>query len=309
MGTNKKRISEWIGISLLLPPQLTHPIDVFFKGLAVQRLAIKEDNEEDTGLFRLSCYFPFDENVDEILKELDTKLCILESDLSLKSPIDLEVRAFTNETSPWDWKKHMKPLRVTEHMVIKPTPIEYTPNTGEVVIEIKPSWIFGDGTHSSTAFCLKALEDLFQRRLAVEPPKEARVLDAGTGTGILAIAAIKLGAKKALAIDVDPKAVSEANRNVARNQMGDLISVSCLSVEDINETFQLVLANLVPPTLFRFGNLFTRIVESGGFLIMSGMTANKGPTLAVYGKLGFKILKEYSDGRWAGAILHYLPEG
>lgn len=309
MGTDKKSISQWIEISLLFPPQLTHPIDVFFKGLAVQQLIIKKDKEEDTGLFRFSCYFPFDERVDEILKELDAKLSILESGLSLKTPIDLEVRAFTNETSPWDQKKHMKPLRVTEHMVIKPPPIEYTPNTGEVVIEIKASSIFGDGTHSSTAFCLKALEDLFQRKLAVEPPKEATVLDAGTGTGILAIAAVKLGAKKALAIDVDPNAVSEAKRNVARNQMDDLISISCLSVEDVDETFELVLANLVPPTLFRFGNLFARIVESGGFLIMSGMTANKGPTLAVYDKLGFKILKEYSDGRWAGAILHYLPEG
>jgi len=306
---NKKRISQWIGISLLLPPRLTHLINVFFKGLTVQQLVIKEDEEEDTGLFRLSCYVPFDEQVDEVLKELDTKLSILESDLSLKTPIDLEVKAFTNETSPWDWKKHMNPLRVTEHIVIKPPPMEYTPHTGEVVIEIKASSIFGDGTHSTTVFCLKALEDLFQKRLTVEPPKEARVLDAGTGTGILAIAAIKLGAKKALAIDVDPNAVSEAKRNVAHNQMDDLISVSCLSVEDIDETFELVLANLVPPTLLRFGNIFAHIVESGGFLIMSGMTANKGPTLGVYDKLGFKILREYSDGRWAGAILHYLPEG
>lgn len=302
--SNQREISEWIEISLLLPSRLIDALEAFLKQLIPRNLVIKKDGEEEMNLFRLRCYFPFDKKVDDIIKKLDSNLGHLESGISLEDSIDLELRRFEGETRPWEQKGHAKPLRVTENMVIKPPPTDYKAKIGEVVIEIKPSLVFGNGSHSTTTFCLRALEDLFRQRLPLKPPRGAKVLDAGTGTGILAIASVKLGASEVLAIDVDPQAVAEAKRNIDYSQLSHCVTVSCLSVENVNETFDLVLANLVPSMLLRSGDLFSQIVKPGGFLIMSGMSSNSGPILSHYERLQFKVLKTYSRGGWGAAILH-----
>lgn len=302
-----KKTHKWVGIFLRFPLELADVVNASLKRLDLSDIIIKERKEEDPNLHCVGCYFPLDEWVDEIIKMFDFNVRSLESQLCVETPIDVEVKVFSMELTPWGSKESPTLVRVTEHMVIKSPLTHYIPSAGEVVIEIRPSLAFGDGTHVTTMFCLKALEDLFRQRLAVRPRKEGRYLDVGTGTGILAIAAARLGAKEIMAVDINVGAITEAKKNVAYNQLTETITVSCLSVEDIGEIFHLVLANLVPTMLSRFGILFSRIVEPKGFLIISGMLAHNDLTLSAYQSLGFKVLRDYTDGKWAGAILQYHP--
>ncbi len=302
-----KKTHKWVGIFLRFPLELTDVVDASLKRWDLSDIIIKERKEEDPNLHCVGCYFPLDEWVDEIIRMFDFNVSSLESRLCVETPIDVEVKVFPTELTPWGSKESPTLVRVTEHMVIKSPLTHYIPSAREVIIEIKPSLAFGDGTHVTTMFCLKALEDLFRQRLAAKPRKERRVLDVGTGTGILAIAAAKLGAREVMAVDINAGAITEAKKNVAYNQLNETVAVSCLSVEDIDEMFHVVLANLVPTMLSRFGPLFSRIVEPEGFLIISGMLAHNDLILSAYQNLGFKALRDYTDGKWAGAILQYLP--
>lgn len=302
-----KKTHKWVGIFLRFPSELVDVVNASLRTWHLPDIIIKERKGENPNLHCLDCYFPLDESVDKIIRAFDFNLRVFESELSLELPIDVEVRVFLKELTPWEPKQSPILVRVTEHIVVKSPSTQYIPSAREVVIEIRSSLAFGDGTHVTTMFCLKALEDLFRQKLAARPRKEGRVLDVGTGTGILAIAAAKLGAKEVMAVDINADAITEAKRNVDCNQLTKTIAISCLSVEDIDEIFHVVLANLVPTMLSRSGIVFSRIVEPGGFLIISGMLAHNDITLSAYQNLGFRVLKDYTDGKWAGAILQYLP--
>lgn len=108
-----------------------------------------------------------------------------------------------------NWKKYYKPFRVGRHLVVRPVWEDYEAQPGDHVISIDPGMAFGNGTHETTAMCLGLVEDL------IHPGDE--VLDVGTGSGILAIASVLMGAKRALGIDIDPVAVRVAQENIARN--------------------------------------------------------------------------------------------
>ncbi|MBW4080175.1 50S ribosomal protein L11 methyltransferase [Paenibacillus sp. S150] len=116
------------------------------------------------------------------------------------------------------WKQYFKPLRVSERLTIKPTWEEYTPaGPDEKIIELDPGMAFGTGTHPTTALCLRALEKHIRGG--------EEVIDVGTGSGILAVGAVLLGAKSVLALDLDPMAVDSARENVALNRLQDSVAV------------------------------------------------------------------------------------
>ncbi|WNS43746.1 50S ribosomal protein L11 methyltransferase [Paenibacillus sp. MMS20-IR301] len=116
------------------------------------------------------------------------------------------------------WKQYFKPLRVSERLTIKPTWEDYTPESAEEkIIEIDPGMAFGTGTHPTTALCLRALEQHVR--------SGDEVIDVGTGSGILAVGAVLLGAKSVLALDLDPVAVESARENVALNRLEQAITV------------------------------------------------------------------------------------
>ena len=133
------------------------------------------------------------------------------------SPLGLEVRQVAAEDWAEAWKAHFKPVKVTDHLVIRPPWEEYAAQPGETVITIYPGMAFGTGRHASTLLCLRALEQVWEE----QPPRSGspwQVLDVGTGTGILALAAARYGAE-VLAIDLDPEAVAAALENVRLNNL------------------------------------------------------------------------------------------
>ncbi len=215
------------------------------------------------------------------------------------------------------WKKYFKPIAVTERLTIKPTWEEYTPSReGELIIELDPGMAFGTGTHPTTALCLKALDG------AISGGEQ--VIDVGTGSGILAIGAIKLGADNVLAVDLDPMAVKNAQENIAQNGLQDVIEAresDLLGVlnegDNAGETARggvkppvdIVVANILAEVILLFIDDVMNVLKPGGIYISSGIYKNK--ELAVEAGLlaaGFVIVDRLRQDDWV-AFVAGKPKG
>jgi ribosomal protein L11 methyltransferase len=176
------------------------------------------------------------------------------------------------------WKEHFKPSRIGTRLVIKPTWEDFAAQPDDIIIELDPGMAFGTGTHPTTRLCLESMERIFFH----DPPfdtgersRPAAVLDVGTGSGVLSIAAAKLGAGRVVALDIDPTAVAVAEQNLAQNRIGSSVFMSTEPLENISGTFDIVLANILAEELVRLGKeLFDR-VGPHGFLILSGILTEK----------------------------------
>jgi len=163
------------------------------------------------------------------------------------------------------WKKYYKPVHVSDRITIKPVWEEYQPGKpDEIIIEMDPGMAFGTGTHPTTILCLRALEKYLQ-------PGD-RVYDVGTGTAILSIAAVKLGASHVLAMDLDEVAVRSAQSNTELNQVNEQITVRQNNLLDgVEEQVEVVVANILAEVIVRFTDDVHRVLKPGGVFIASGI--------------------------------------
>lgn len=196
------------------------------------------------------------------------------------------------------WKRYFGVQRISRTLVVKPSWARYALRGGETVIEIDPGMAFGTGQHPTTAVCLRALEE------RVRPGM--RVLDLGTGSGILAIAAAKLGAARVLALDVDPLAVKAARQNAAANGVADRLDIreGSLSESDVpREPFDLIVANISGLSSERLAPAFARSLQGGGILIASGFLADAVEGLAgAFREGGLAIDRVLEDGVWRAVV-------
>ena len=216
----------------------------------------------------------------------------------------LETEIIPDEDWNKTWKEGFKPLPITAHLVIKPTWESYQPGVGEKVIEMDPGMAFGTGHHASTKLALEFVEGLFHD--TKNPPKT--VLDVGTGTGILAMAAALFGAQEVEAIDNDPEAVVVAKENILRNGLAPTITANGAALEDIPRQFDLVIANIIHDTLIGLAASLAARLAPKGRLIMAGILT--GPQTdnirAAYNALGLKHQETRSEGEWS-ALLFLKP--
>jgi ribosomal protein L11 methyltransferase len=201
------------------------------------------------------------------------------------------------------WKKYFHVTRVTPRIVIVPSWEQHTPAAGDVVIDLDPGMAFGTGTHASTRLVLSTLD-----RLAGEGPAPARVLAVGAGSGILAIAAVKLWPEAtALAIDNDPIAVAACAENVAHNGVGARVESAITPVEQVGGEWPLVLANIQAHVLRALADAIAARVAPGGTLVLSGLLAPQAPAVAEeYVARGLTLdgLHESpDDAAWSSAVL------
>lgn len=204
------------------------------------------------------------------------------------------------------WKQYFKPVRVSERLTIKPTWEEYTPESpDEKIIELDPGMAFGTGTHPTTSLCLRTLETVIQGG--------EEVIDVGTGSGILAIGAIKLGAKHVLALDLDPVAVISARENVELNGLEQQITVkesdllSVLGSQDpalgVQLPVKVVVANILAEIILLFVDDVYNALETGGTYIVSGIWKNKEQV--VHDALvasGFEVSAIHRDEDWLAFV-------
>lgn len=194
-----------------------------------------------------------------------------------------------------EWKKYFGLQRIGESLVIRPSWVSYAPKSGDVVIDIDPGMAFGTGQHPTTAMCLRALEEL------VSP--DSSVLDLGCGSGILAIAAAKLGAARVLAIDNDPQAVAASNANVAANDAAATIEVRDGTLDAASERFDLAAANISGLALERLAPAIRASLNDGGHLIASGFLEDAVGTLrSAFADAGLTVERVAEEGVWRAIV-------
>jgi ribosomal protein L11 methyltransferase len=198
-----------------------------------------------------------------------------------------------------------KPVRVTDAIVLKPPACAYDPQWGDVVINIKAGAAFGTGCHPTTRLSLRGLEKVCRDDLSEVGKQDKRVLDIGTGSGILAIAALKLGFGRGIGLDIDPCARAEASANAALNGLSNQMLISDQTLNSLEGNFFLVIANLRMPTLLDYFDKMSALMEKEGYLIISGIKSNEIKTLIRIAKLhGMQVCWEGRELGWGGLVLH-----
>jgi ribosomal protein L11 methyltransferase len=196
-----------------------------------------------------------------------------------------------------------KPVRVSTHVVLKPPGHHYQPKSTDVVIEIKPGAAFGDGRHPTSRLAIRGIEYVLKRIKSDRPEDQSRVLDIGTGSGILAIAAVRMGIHQGLGIDIDPSARSEAKENVLINRLEDQIEISDQYLETIDGSFFLVAANLRYPTLKKICSYLRKINYPNGAIVFSGIRCHELPGLIkAYSRKNYKVLWKEIELDWVGIV-------
>jgi len=168
-----------------------------------------------------------------------------------------------------------KPIRITTTIVLKPWDCTLEQDAGDIIVSLCYGTSFGSGQHPTTRLCLKGLEYLQQNESGLWRGEKTRALDIGTGSGVLIIAALKMGITSGVGIDIDPCAISEARDNIAHNGLSERITISSEPFETVEETFTLILANLRLPTLKLFLPQMVERVTPGGKILLSGVKSEE----------------------------------
>lgn len=178
--------------------------------------------------------------------------------------VELTARPIYDEDWSTTWREFFGVVEPGGKVVIVPTWIEHTPRAGQLAIRLDPGQAFGTGHHETTRLCLLALEDHVRPGLAV--------LDVGAGSGILAIAAARLGAGRVLALDIDPIAVDVARVNIAQNLAGPTVAAERGMLDPGHEgRYDLAVANINPAANIALAPAFRAVVRPSGALIISGI--------------------------------------
>ena len=254
--------------------------------------SVIEKMDEDT---LVHAYFPAETTSRETIESLRARLAALTPewlgfDAGKRA---LEIANVREEDWAENWKKYYKPFRVGRHLVVRPVWEKYEPQAGDKIISIDPGMAFGNGTHETTSMCLGLVEDYIK-------PGDT-VLDVGTGSGILAIASVLMGAQSALGIDLDPVAVRVANENIERNglsgrvnaQVGDL-------VKGIDTQADVVFANIIADAVILLSRAVRAHMKPGGVFICSGIILEREQdVLDALAEAGFTVDRIEHRGEWS----------
>lgn len=263
-------------------------------------------NDIPEGQAIIKGYFAEEVDMDNIRSQIEPRVEELRTFDIDPGEVQYELKTVDEDDWANAWKQYFKPLRVSDRLTIKPTWEDYEPaSEDEKIIELDPGMAFGTGTHPTTSLCLRTLESVIKGG--------EEIIDVGTGSGILAIGAVKLGAKHVLALDLDPVAVSSARENTRLNGLEERITIkesdllSVLNASDptlgIQLPVKLVVANILAEIILLFIDDVYKALEPGGIYIASGIWKNKEEVVETALKAaGFEIAEISRDEDWLAFV-------
>ena len=244
----------------------------------------------DKTIASVSVYLPAERSVAECIAFLRERF----ADADLEDA-KLELVGVNEEDWANSWKAYYKPIKIGERLVIVPAWEKYTPAEGELIVRMDPGMAFGTGTHETTRLVIKLLEAYTK--------EGCRMLDVGTGSGILAICASKLGAGECRAYDIDPMAVRVANENI--NDSG-LSNITCevsdlLRQVDKSKPYDLICANIVADIIIRMTPDVGELMHKDTVLLASGIIMERSDDVVeCFEKYGFRIVERLEENGWCG---------
>lgn len=233
-------------------------------------------------------------------RDLEAHLKALEKDTGIETRV--RYRRIDEEDWAQSWKAFFRPEKVGRRLVVKPSWRTYRAAPDEIVLEIDPGMAFGTGTHPTTRQCLQMLET----RVA----GGERVLDVGTGSGILLIAAAKLGAGGLYGLDIDPLAVDIARRNLILNGIGpDRFTLGTVVLQRLQAPpFDIVVANILSEVIVELAEAVHGALAPGGVFICSGIIEkNRGAVVAELARTGFDPVEERCSETWVAMAARRRP--
>ena len=301
----------WIEVRVITKSEALEPISGIFYSLDCKGVAI-EDPEDILGREQgpltwdfadinvlehkgkvavVKAYFAEEDNIEDVLEYVNERLTELkEMGLDL-GEAKVEHEKMHEEDWANTWKQYYKPTKVGEKIVVKPIWEEYEAKDGELVVDLDPGMAFGTGTHETTRMCIQSLEKYVK--------EDSNVFDVGCGSGILAIAAAKLGAKLAVGVDLDPVAVESSIENVGYNKLKNIEILHGNLVEVIDGKADIVVANILAEIICILTDDVKRVLKDGGVFITSGIIYDRVDMVCE--KLeatGFEVMEKNRDGEW-----------
>jgi ribosomal protein L11 methyltransferase len=281
---------EWLEVSVTVENEAAEVVAEVLSRYVYRGVAIEAGPEGwNAGPVVVRAYLPADDQLQATKRRIEEALWHLGQIRPIPAPT---FRPVAEEDWAEAWKERLDVLRIGQHVVIRPSWREYVPEPEDVVVQLDPGMAFGTGLHPTTQMCLAALEELTR--------PETTVLDLGTGSGILAIAAARLGAGRVLAVDNDPVAVKTARGNVVSNGVQGTVSVVYGSLADVPGSYDLVVVNILARVIVEMmqEGLANR-VRPGGRLITAGIIADQEPeVVAALEQKRLALVERRQTGDW-----------
>jgi ribosomal protein L11 methyltransferase len=315
-------MTNWLEVSLAVDGELAEAVvDVFARyapnGVMTEQ-GVKYNDAEDagtpTGPIMVRAYLEMDAQIEETRQKLEESLYYLGMIQPLPRPA---YRQIADQNWMEAWKQHYQPILIGKRLVILPAWLEL-PDQNRVAIKIDPGMAFGTGTHPTTQLCLELVEKAFDGSLQTTEHGESSsvnrpwsVIDVGCGSGILSIAALKLGASRALGVDIDSESINNSRANADANGVGEALIFGVGSVQEILDgnfglsKAPLVLANILAPVIVRlFDAGLADLVAEQGVLILSGiLLEQEGGVLEAAQAHGLRLHERRQMGDWVALSL------
>ncbi len=296
--------SLWVELSIDSPAEFVEPLTQVFTehgegGVAIELPAGHNPDEGESApppdRVTVTTYIPHDNRLEQRYARIDTAVRLVAhvGDVS-------ELRVRVVEETEWQdsWKEHFHVLRVGVRTVIVPTWRTYEPREDDVVISLDPGIAFGTGHHPTTRMCLELVEQHVQRN--------DRVLDLGCGSGILSIAAAKLGASNVFGLEIDPIAASVAVQNVKDNGVQNVVRTKEATLPHsrvLENGYDLLVANVSAKVITELADHIVRAVRTGGMLVFSGiLDKQKTEVIERMMELGVQFEEGLTDADWVALV-------
>jgi ribosomal protein L11 methyltransferase len=303
---------EWLEITVNCEPEYAEAVAEVLARYAPGGVAIQQNALDLTGdewrpdgplepVASVCAYLPFEPGLEEKRRQVEQALWHLRQITPIPEPQFLVV---AQEQWASAWKEHFHVTRIGQRFVIKPSWRDYAPQDDDIMIELDPGMAFGTGLHPTTQMCLLALERYLR-------PGDC-VLDLGTGSGILAIAAAKLGAAACLALDIDLVAVGAARANVSANDVGNLVRVeqgslahtSNVRFQVSKDGFDLALVNILAKVIVELcGEGLGNMVRPGGLVVFAGLIDTQEVEVReALEQIGLQVIERTGEKDWVGLV-------